>query len=138
MNRNGVRRNGVRRNGVRRNGVRSGLANPSHLNPIVDDDNDEVIKIVIETPKGSRNKYAFDPEERTFTLKKVLPCGMSFPYDFGFVPSTEADDGDPVDVLMLMAELRDFWLSLPQLNDPSGLNQMAKECDHLVKHLSTK
>ena len=41
-------------------------------------------------------------------------------------------------VLVLMAELRDFWLSLPQLNDPSGLNQMAKECDHLVKHLSTK
>jgi len=36
------------------------------------------------------------------------------------------------------AELRDFWLSLPQLNDPSGLNQMAKECDHLVKHLSAK
>ena len=36
------------------------------------------------------------------------------------------------------AELRDFWLSLPQLNDPRGLNQMAKECDHLVKHLSAK
>ena len=94
----------MNRNGVRRNGVRSGLADPSHLNPIVDDDNDELIKVVIETPKGSRNKYAFDPEERTFTLKKVLPCGMSFPYDFGFVPSTEADDGDPVDVLVLMDE----------------------------------
>src|SRR3977135_2963584 len=89
---------------MNRNGGRSGLADPSHLNPIVDDDNDEVIKVVIETPKGSRNKYAFDPEERTVTLKKVLPCGMSFPYDFGFVPSTEADDGDPVDVLVLMDE----------------------------------
>jgi inorganic pyrophosphatase len=86
----------MNRNGVSRNGVRSGLADPSHLNPIVDDDNDELIKVVIETPKGSRNKYAFDPDERTFTLKKVLPCGMSFPYDFGFVPSTEAEDGDPV------------------------------------------
>ena len=37
-------------------------------------------------------------------LKKVLPAGMTFPYDFGFVPSTEADDGDPVDVLVLMDE----------------------------------
>jgi len=87
-----------------RNGIRSGLADPSRLEPIVDDDDDEIIKVVIETPKGSRNKYAFDPEERTFTLKKVLPAGMTFPYDFGFVPSTLAEDGDPVDVLVLMDE----------------------------------
>jgi inorganic pyrophosphatase len=43
-----------------------------------------------------------DPDERTYTLKKALPAGMAFPYDFGFVPSTEADDGDPTDVLVLM------------------------------------
>jgi len=60
--------------------------------------------VVIETPKGSRNKYAFKPEARVFELKKVLPAGMAFPYDFGFVPSTLADDGDPVDVLVLMDE----------------------------------
>lgn len=87
-----------------RNGVRSALADPSRLKPIVDDDDDEIIKVVIETPKGSRNKYAFDPEERTFTLKKVLPAGMTFPYDFGFVPSTKAEDGDPTNVLVLMDE----------------------------------
>jgi len=54
------------------------------------------IQVVIETPKGSRNKYAFDPELGIFELKRVLPAGMSFPYDFGFVPSTKADDGDPL------------------------------------------
>ena len=59
---------------------------------------------MIETPKGSRNKFAFDPDERIFELKKVLPSGMTFPYDFGFVPSTEAGDGDPIDVLVLMDE----------------------------------
>jgi inorganic pyrophosphatase len=59
---------------------------------------------VIETPKGSRNKYAFDPEQRVFTLRKVLPEGMVFPHDFGFIPSTQAEDGDPVDVLILMDE----------------------------------
>ena len=60
--------------------------------------------MVIETPKGSRNKYSFDPEQRVFALKKVLPAGMTFPYDFGFVPSTKAEDGDPTDVLVLMDE----------------------------------
>jgi inorganic pyrophosphatase len=63
-----------------------------------------LLRVVIETPKGSRNKFAFDPKEHIFALKKVLPAGMTFPYDFGFVPSTEAGDGDPVDVLVLMDE----------------------------------
>jgi inorganic pyrophosphatase len=79
------------------------LADPSRLNP-VDSDDKQLLRVVIETPKGSRNKFAFNPEERVFELKKVLPSGMTFPYDFGFVPSTKADDGDPVDVLVLMDE----------------------------------
>jgi inorganic pyrophosphatase len=61
-------------------------------------------KSLLRPPKGSRNKYAFDQEEKVFALKKVLPSGMAFPYDFGFVPSTLAEDGDPVDVLVLMDE----------------------------------
>jgi inorganic pyrophosphatase len=64
----------------------------------------DLIQVVIETPKGSRNKYAFDPTEHLFRLKTVLPAGMAFPYDFGFVPSTRAEDGDPLDVLVLMDE----------------------------------
>jgi inorganic pyrophosphatase len=78
------------------------LANPIRLKPFVAQK--ELLRVVIETPKGSRNKFAFDVEERIFELKKVLPAGMAFPYDFGFVPSTKADDGDPVDVLVLMDE----------------------------------
>ena len=62
------------------------------------------IQVVIETPKGSRNKYKFSPKLGAFKLSKVLPDGMEFPYDFGFVPSTEGEDGDPVDVLLLMDE----------------------------------
>ena len=63
-----------------------------------------VLQVVIETPKGSRNKYAWDHERRCFELKKVLPAGMVFPYDFGFIPSTQAPDGDDLDVLLLMDE----------------------------------
>jgi inorganic pyrophosphatase len=65
---------------------------------------DHQIRVVIETPKGCRNKFAYDPSFRTFELKKTLPAGMAFPYDFGFVPSTLAADGDPLDVLVLMEE----------------------------------
>src|SRR5207253_9607645 len=77
------------------------LADPSRLKPLNSADK-ELLRVVVETPKGSRNKFAFDPDKEIFELKKVLPEGMAFPYDFGFVPSTEAEDGDPVDVLVLM------------------------------------
>jgi inorganic pyrophosphatase len=63
-----------------------------------------MLRVVIETPKGSRNKFAFDPKQYIFELKKVLPAGMTFPCDFGFVPSTEAEDGDPIDILVMMDE----------------------------------
>src|SRR5262245_34939487 len=82
---------------------RGGLANPSTLDPLAPEDK-RTVQVVVETPKGSRNKYAFDAETRVFTLKKVLPAGMAFPYDFGFIPSTKAEDGDPIDVLVLMDE----------------------------------
>jgi inorganic pyrophosphatase len=87
----------------KKNGARGGLADPSKLKP-VDYDHKQNLRVVIETPKGSRNKFASDPKLHIFELKKVLPAGMTFPYDFGFVPSTKAEDGDPVDVLVLMDE----------------------------------
>ena len=62
------------------------------------------IDVIIETPKGSRNKIKYDPSSRKFKLSKVMPEGMMFPYDFGFVPSTKAGDGDPLDVLVLTDE----------------------------------
>ncbi len=65
---------------------------------------DTSVDVVIETPKGSRNKFKFDEKQHQFRLSKVLPQGMIFPFDFGYVPGTQADDGDPVDVLLLMDE----------------------------------
>jgi len=60
--------------------------------------------VVVDTPKGSRNKFAYDEELGVFTLGGVLPAGAVFPYDFGYVPRTRGGDGDPVDVLLLMDE----------------------------------
>lgn len=82
---------------------KAALADPTRLEPF-DSADKQMLRVVIETPKGSRNKFAFNADDHIFELKTVLPAGMAFPYDFGFVPSTEADDGDPVDVLVLMDE----------------------------------
>ncbi len=66
-------------------------------------DGDE-LNVVIETPKGSRNKFNYDSKLGLFKLGGVLPAGAVFPFDFGFVPSTTGGDGDPLDVLVLMDE----------------------------------
>jgi inorganic pyrophosphatase len=86
----------------KKNGSKKALADPTRLKPVTKEDG--ILQVIIETPKGSRNKYAFDPEQGIFALRKVLPAGMSFPYDFGFLPRTIAGDGDPIDVLVLMDE----------------------------------
>ena len=62
------------------------------------------LNVVIETPKGSRNKFTYDEELGLFRLGGVLPAGAIFPYDFGFVPGTLGGDGDPMDALILMDE----------------------------------
>src|SRR5580704_15783603 len=78
------------------------LIDPTRLEPVRKKDG--VLQVIVETPKGSRNKFSFDVEQEIFSLKTVLPAGMVFPYDFGFLPKTLADDGDPIDVLLLMDE----------------------------------
>ena len=60
-----------------------------------------LVRVVVDTPKGSRNKYKYDETLGLYRLSKVLPLGLAFPYDFGFIPSTRAADGDPLDVLVL-------------------------------------
>lgn len=78
------------------------LADPTRLTP--HDRNNGGFQVIIETPKGCRNKFAFDPRQKVFVLRKVLPAGMVFPCDFGFLPQTKAGDGAPIDVLLLMDE----------------------------------
>jgi len=67
-----------------------------------DSSEEGLVNVVIETPRGNANKFDYDPTLGAMRLKKVLPQGMVFPFDFGFIPSTLADDGDPEDVLVLI------------------------------------
>jgi inorganic pyrophosphatase len=61
-----------------------------------------ICRAIIETPKGCRNKFDFDPDSNLFMLGGLLPLGMMFPFDFGFIPSTLGEDGDPLDIMVLM------------------------------------
>jgi inorganic pyrophosphatase len=68
------------------------------------DSKHKCLNVIIETPKGSRVKYAYDQDTGLFALKRALPEGMMFPFNFGFIPSTQGEDGDPLDILILNEE----------------------------------
>ena len=90
----------------------------------------DVVNEVTEVPMGSANKYEYDPELQVFTLDRVLFSPMHYPGDYGFLPSTLADDGDPVDVLVLMdqptfsgAVLQVRPLGYLEMSDEKGRDQ---------------
>lgn len=62
------------------------------------------VNVIVETPKCSRVKYSFELESGLFRLKRALPEGMAFPFNFGFIPSTSGEDGDPLDIVILNEE----------------------------------
>lgn len=57
--------------------------------------------VVVETPKGSTQKYDYEEKFHGYCLAKIMPTGMIFPYDFGFIPDTKGSDGDPLDVIVI-------------------------------------
>ncbi len=67
----------------------------------------EQVPVIIETPKGSAEKYDYDKDHHCFKLNKIMPSGMVFPYDFGFIPGTKGEDGDPLDVIII-SEFKSF------------------------------
>ena len=78
------------------------MAPHSKLPPIDRESGD--LNVIIDTPKGSRNKFSWESKLQLFELSGVLPAGAVFPYDFGFIPNTRGEDGDELDVLVLMDE----------------------------------
>lgn len=68
------------------------------------DEESRRVNAVVEAVRGTRNKFKFHPELGLFVHDSILPAGATFPFDFGFVPSTKAEDGDPIDVLILADE----------------------------------
>jgi len=64
----------------------------------------EIVRMIVEIPKNSGNKYEYDGKLGVFRLDRALYSPMHYPGDYGFIPGTRADDGDPLDVLALVEE----------------------------------
>jgi inorganic pyrophosphatase len=64
--------------------------------------NSDEINAIVDTPKGSQNKFKYDEESGLFSLGGAMPAGVIFPFEFGFIPNTVGGDGDPLDLLILM------------------------------------
>jgi inorganic pyrophosphatase len=64
----------------------------------------EVIHVLVEIPKGSRNKFEYDKHLGVFRLDRVLYSPLHYPGDYGLIPQTLAEDGDPLDVLVMVSE----------------------------------
>ena len=74
------------------------MPNFVNLPPFTEDGD---VQVVVETPRGSRAKFTYDPKCETFTLTNSRLTGLTYPHDWGFVPSTKADDGDPLDIVII-------------------------------------
>ena len=65
---------------------------------------DGIVNVLIEIPGGSKNKYEYDKDMQAFALDRVMYSSVVYPFDYGFVPNTLADDGDPLDGMVIMDE----------------------------------
>jgi len=61
----------------------------------------KTVTAMVESPKGFNQKFEYEPQERRFRLSKILPAGLVFPFDFGMIPGTKGEDGDPLDVIVI-------------------------------------
>ena len=66
----------------------------------IGEDAPELVNVVVEVPVGSRNKYEYEPELGVIVRDRVLPGNIRYPADYGFVPSTEGADGEPLDIIV--------------------------------------
>ncbi len=97
------------RSGPEKSERRDGVATPrSPLDLPTYDPSSGLLHVLVDTPRGSPVKFKYDLEKRCYTIAHILPPGAMFPFDFGSIPRTSAEDGDPVDVLILME-----WPSFP-------------------------
>jgi inorganic pyrophosphatase len=76
---------------------------PADLLQLAPHDDGGMLRVVVESPQGSRAKLKYDPAVGVFTFSRALPLGLVYPYDWGFVPGTRAADGDPVDAMIVSA-----------------------------------
>lgn len=90
---------------------------------------EELVDVIVEIPAGSRNKYEYDHERHVIRLDRRLFSATVYPADYGFVPDTLAEDGDPLDVLVLLEDptfpgclIRARILGVFRMQDEAGVD----------------
>jgi inorganic pyrophosphatase len=89
--------------------------------------------VIIETLKGSQSKYAYDEKMQRFKLKKLLPAGMVFPFDFGFIEGTKGEDDGPLDIIII-AEFNNFPGSALECRIIGAFKAEQKDDDGLIRN----
>ncbi len=91
---------------------------------------ENTVEVVVEIPRGSRNKYEYDPATGRFRLDRVLFASVHYPTEYGFIPDTRAPDGDPLDALVMTYEPTFPGCVIParpvgvlDMQDENGLDQ---------------
>jgi len=92
------------------------------------------VEVTVEIPSGSRNKYEYDHVRHRFVLDRVLYSSVHYPCDYGFIDGSLADDGDPLDVLVVIAE--PTFPGCVVRGRPVGVLDMADEKGHDFKILA--
>ncbi|MDR1819053.1 MAG: inorganic diphosphatase [Methanobrevibacter sp.] len=120
----------------------------------------EVLNTIVEIPKGSKNKYEYDKDVESFALDRVLHSSVVYPADYGFIPQTIYDDGDPMDIMVLIdqptfpgcvilsrpigimkmidGEDKDFKVLAVPVNDPkyNGIEDISQVPSHILDEIS--
>lgn len=74
------------------------------LRPLAPSPSQGLVNLLVEIPAGSRNKYEYSPESGVMVLDRVFHAAIRYPFDYGFIPNTKADDGSPLDAMVIMEE----------------------------------
>jgi inorganic pyrophosphatase len=91
------------------------------------------LRVLVDTPKGSHVKYKLDLQTGVYRVAHILPSGMDFPYDFGSIPGTLAEDGDPLDLLVL-AEAGTFPGCLIEVRLIGGMEATQRQNGHALRN----